>query len=184
MSDALELALDNLFERLQALPEPLETEYDADWPSPCEQGQPRGTPEMVTWQPVRRELPNDFAGLENALEFEIHPDIKTYYGRYWAANVAARAADGDLSLLFLWNPEDIDRLIENLIGHAVACRNNKTPYAVFFAVTEPDAEYFLSVHNDTGAVQLEKPGYKPQRQLANSLAEFVDSLTPTGTAAS
>lgn len=159
------------------------TEHDPAWPSPCETGEPFTSPHsgasLIAWEPVARSpLSADFDGLENALEMTIHPDIKAHYGTYWSGNLYARASDGELCLLYLWSPDDAERLIENLIGHAVACRRNKTPFAVFFAVTEPDGDYYLTVNNDTGAVQLEAPGQGPLRVLADSLAQFLDSLEP------
>ena len=84
-----------------------------------------------------------------------------------------------MSLLFLWNPADTDRLNENLIGHAMAKQRAKAPMSIFFACTEPDSELFLSVDNDSGSVLLEKPGYKPIREVAPDLASFLATLVPT-----
>ena len=58
------------------------------------------------------------------------------------------------------------------------CRHNRTPFSVFFACTEPDSELYLTVNNDTGAVQVEEPGRKPIRTVCESLAEFYDLLVP------
>jgi SecY interacting protein Syd len=174
-------AIDTFFDHYRLSHEQLLTDYDPEWPSPCEIGEPITTadPPQIAWQPVRRHaLADDFAGLENALETEIHPDIKTYYGRYWSANLAAEAPDGHVSLLFVWNQADVDRLIENLIGHALACRQNKAPFSVFFACTEDDSDLFLSVNNVSGEVQLEKPGTPPLRTVADSLADFLPYLVP------
>ena len=90
----------------------------------------------------------------------------------------AEAPDGHVSLIMLWNPDDADRLIENLIGHALAKRRAKSPFSVFFACTEPDSELFLTVENGTGHVLLEKPGYKPIREVAEDLSSFLSELTP------
>ena len=54
----------------------------------------------------------------------------------------------------------------------------KSPMSIFFACTDPDSELFLSVQNDTGVVLLEKPGYKPVREVATDLAAFLESLVP------
>lgn len=178
----LSAEIDRFFARFQHhCPDP-QTEFDAEWPSPCEQGthwvDDQGVA-RIRWQPQQRQAPYlDFANLEAALEFPLHEDIKTHYGRYWAANIEAHAEEGDLTLLYLWNQTDVDRLIENLIGHAVACRNNRTPFAVFFAVAEPDSDYFLTINNTSGAVQLEAPGKKPLRTLAPDLATFMAGLQP------
>jgi SecY interacting protein Syd len=161
-------------------PEP----FDRDWRSPCERGAPftgpQGTP-LVDWQPVRREAADDspLDGVERALGLALHPDAKSYYGRWWSACVAARAPDGPVSLIFLWNADDAERLAENLIGHALAKRQQKAAFTVFFANTESDSEYFLSIDNATGAVLLEEPGRPPIRQVAPSLSAFLDSLEAT-----
>ncbi|MDX1429660.1 MAG: SecY-interacting protein Syd, partial [Rhodothermales bacterium] len=53
--------------------------FDPAWPSPCQVGEPdeRG---MILWRPVARDVAGDFSGWERALEVEVHPDIKDYYG--------------------------------------------------------------------------------------------------------
>jgi SecY interacting protein Syd len=155
--------------------------YDAQWRSACEIDPPLTNAEgerIVRWQPVRRSFAEDFAPLERALEIAIHPDVKAYYGAYWSGGLEATASEGHVSLLFLWNEEDAERLVENLIGHALAKKRARAPFTVFFACTEPDSDLFLGIDNATGAVVLEKPGAKPLRQIARSLAEFLTRLTP------
>ncbi len=155
--------------------------FDPDWRSPCEVDEPYPGPggvEVVRWRPVRRRYADDFAGLENALELTIHPDIKAYYGAYWSGGLEAAAPDGHVSLIFLWNDADAERLVENLIGHALAKQRARAPFSVFFACTEADSELFLSVENETGRVLLERPGYKPIRTVAESLPEFLAVLAP------
>jgi SecY interacting protein Syd len=174
--------IDTFFEHYHKSFESLATPHDPQWPSPCEIGDPWTDDQgdaWIKWQPVpRHSTADDFAGLESALEIAIHPDIKAHYGRYWSAHLEAEAPDGHVSLLYLWNQQDADRLVENLIGHAVACRHNRTPFSVFFACTEPDSDLFLTVNNDTGAVQLEAPGKKPLRTVSASLSEFMQRLVP------
>lgn len=160
----------------------LEDAYDPEWPSPCQLGEPfrdANDEPRVLWQPVRRSPDaDDFLGVERALEMPIHQDIKTYYGRYWSGGLEATAPAGHVSLLLLWNEEDADRLVENLIGHALAKRRAKSPFSVFFACTEPDSNLFLSIDNATGRVMLDEPGAKPLRVVAESLGEFLETLTP------
>jgi SecY interacting protein Syd len=178
---AVTAALDRFVERYREAYPQLYELYDPAWRSPCESGPPFTSDsglDVVPWHPVRRGYADDFAGLERALETPIHPDIKAYYGRYWSAGLEATAPDGHVSLLFLWNPQDVDRLIENLIGHAMAKQRAKSGFSVFFACTEPDSELFLAVDNASGAVLLERPGYAPVRTVADSLAEFIDLLEP------
>ena len=114
---------------LKAYPD-LRAPFDPEWRSPCEIGEPIETENgpVIAWQPLARHpdaVTDDFAPLERALEIEIHPDIKAYYGAYWAAGLEAEAVDGHVSLLFPWNPEDVERLNENLIGHAMSKKANK-----------------------------------------------------------
>ena len=165
---------------LKAFPELYEV-YDPHWRSPCETGDPEtwadGTV-AVPWQPVRRRYAEDFAGLENALETTIHADIKAYYGGYWSGGLEAQAEEGHVSLIFLWNQSDAQRLVENLIGHAMAKQRARVPFSVFFACTEADSELFLSVDNESGRVLLERPGYKPMREVAESLSGFLGTLKP------
>jgi SecY interacting protein Syd len=168
---------------LKAYPD-LQASFDPEWRSPCEIGEPVETDEgmLIAWQPLRRHpdtMTEDFAPLERALELPIHRDIKAYWGAYWAAGLEAEAVDGHVSLLFPWNPEDVERLNENLIGHAMSKKVAKgNSMSVFFACTEPDSELFLTVDNDSGAVLLEKPGYAPVREVATDLASFITTLVP------
>lgn len=181
-STAVAAALDDFVERYTARYPHLRDAFDPQWRSPCETGEPVSGADgstWVPWRPLRRHGPrDDFAGLERALECPIHPDVKTYYGRYYSGGLEAAAPEGHVSLLMLWNHEDADRLVENLIGHALAKRRARSPFTVFFACTEPESDLFLSVDNDSGAVVLEQPGHKPLRTVASSLAAFLSTLEP------
>ncbi len=187
-------SLDRFIERYLQHTSPPAEPFDAEWRSASEVGEPfpdaDGEP-RIHWRPVRRDDPvregtapgalasDVFAGLERALELTIHPDIKAYYGRYWSAGLTAQAPDGPVSLILLWNADDADRLIENLIGHAIAKRRSRKPFTVFFAVTDPESDYFLAIDNASGEVLLERPGEPPLRTVAPDLATFLDSLQPT-----
>ncbi|WP_207061968.1 SecY-interacting protein [Motiliproteus sp. SC1-56] len=182
MSTPLEHALDNFIERFieaqqtatGALPQ---IEFDPEWPSPCYQGT-AGAGNKVAWKPVRQQTPHPlFDGLATALETEIHPDLRAYYQRYWSDPIPARCAEGDLSLLFLWNEEDYERLRGNLVGHALAKKKQRQPLTLFFACTEPE-DYVLSLDNTSGVVLLEQPGRKPLREVAGSLTDFIQRLEP------
>ena len=81
-------------------------------------------------------------------------------------------------MLYLWNQADSDRLVENLVGHSLLCKQNKIPFSVFFACTEPDSDLFLTIHNESGQVLLESPGKPPLRVVAESLADFLPQLVP------
>ena len=135
----------------------------------------------VPWQPLRR--PEDakatlFEPLERALEISVHRDLRTFFGHYYSGGLETNSPEGPVSLLQLWNDDDATRLIENLLGHALAQTRAKTPFSIFFALTEVDSEMFLAVENHTGHVLLERPGYRPERTVAGSLAEFLSSLSP------
>ena len=174
-------ALANLLQQSCAAFGPLTTEYDAQWRSPCELGAAFNTPPQICWQPVARTFGDDFAGLAQAFEVPIHPDIEAYYGAFWSANINATAASGDLLLLQVWNEQDRERLIENLIGHYLVQQRAKAPVSLFFACTEPDSDLILTVENATGAVLLERPGSQPLRQVSPSLTEFLQTLAPAPT---
>ncbi len=120
----------------------------------------------------------DFSGLEHALELTLHPDVVSYYSHLWSGTLDLEAHEGEVHLIQLWSPRDFDRLIENLIGHSLNKRSSKTGYTTFFATTEPDAEHFLSVDNQTGAVVLEKPRGPPLQTVAPDLAGFLMRLHP------
>jgi SecY interacting protein Syd len=153
-------------------------EFDPEWLSPC-QHESVDADGLVGWQPVEQQESVDFSGLENALELQIHPDIKEYYGSFWSGSLEATSREGHVSLIQLWNPQDFDRLIENLIGHALAKRRIRQAFTVFFATTESDSELFLSVDNETGAILLEEPGVPPRRQVDACLADFIRRLEPS-----
>lgn len=165
----------------------LEEAFDPDWRSACEIGEAYRRPEdpagvqRIRWAPLPRHpeaAAADFAPLERALEITVHQDIKDYFGAFWSGGLEAEAPDGHVSLILLWNDADRERLIENLIGHAMAKQRARSGFSVFFACTEADSELFLSVDNSTGAILLEKPGFKPIRQVADNLTEFLSTLVP------
>ncbi len=179
---SLKQTLKSLLDAYQDTNPRLLQSYDPEWRSPCEEGGvfDNGDGEqIICWRPQPRNQANDFTGLENALETEIHADIKNYYGSYWSGPVETKAQEGHVGLIFLWNPMDVNRLVENLIGHAMAQQRSRSPLSIFFACTEEDSELFLTVRNEDGVVQLEKPGYKPVREVAGSLNEFLQMLSPS-----
>jgi len=151
-------------------------EHEPAWPSPCEIGPPDADG-RIHWQPRERDTAADFGGLERALDMAIHPDIKSFYGSFWADNMELAAEEGGLTLIQVWNDDDFDRLAENIIGHAMAKQRVRSPLTVFIAVAD-EGEFMLSVDNDTGSVVLEEPGSPPTREVSPTLAEFLDRLQP------
>ncbi len=173
-------ALDDFISDYRKSIHPLIEPFDPDWRSPCETGEPQPGDQgsVVTWQPVRRDDPHVLARLESALETTLHPDLKTWWGRWFSAHLEAAAPDGALTLLQLWNAADGDRMVENQIGHVVAQRRANAPLSLFIACTENGSDLQLTVDNLTGAVMLEPPGKKPLRVVASNLAAFIDELVP------
>ena len=52
-------------------------EKDEDWPSPCINGE--FSEELNTWQPSATEETMTFENVEQALDIELHQDVKDYY---------------------------------------------------------------------------------------------------------
>lgn len=152
-----------------------ETPHDSAWPSPCELRIVDGTSQ---WRPVAQEPPVDFSGVANALEVPVHPDICAYYGSFWADNLEAETTEGPVSLIQLWSPADFDRLVENLLGHALAKRRSKQSFTAFFATTEENPDLFLSIDNESGKVLLEEPGRAPLKVVDDNIVDFLDRLSP------
>lgn len=154
---------------------PLMTWADPASPSPCQIGRIKA--EQVQWQPVKQTQPANFANIEQALELELHADIKTFYQLYFGAGLSAEHPRGKLMLLMVWNDDDVKRLQENIIGHIIMKRRLKQRETVFFATTEDD-DILLSVLNSTGEVYLEHVGQEVTEKLADNLAQFLSQLTP------
>ncbi len=177
----LEAQLDRFIHQYKELQEPLGwplLPWEAEWQSPCLMEEGRGGKE-VGWRPVAIDTPiNMFERLGEALDTPIHTDLATYYSCYWSDPIYAEHPDGELTLLFAWNPEEFERLRANLIGHALNKRRARQPLTLFFACTEPDGEEFISLMNEDGSIWLEAPGKKPLRHLADNLAEFLAQLKP------
>jgi SecY interacting protein Syd len=175
--EALERLLRRYVEDRQRVSGALPTqEHDPAWLSECQVGEPDADG-MVHWRPRARDTTADFSGLERALDVEIHPDIKSFYGSYWGSVMELQAEEGGVSLIQIWNDDDFDRLVENILGHAIAKQRIKAPLTIFIANTD-EGEYMLSVDNENGRVVLEEPGSPPTREVASSLAAFLDRLRP------
>lgn len=181
--------LDNFFKRylntVQADSADLPiTNNEPDWPSACQQGQPFLSETMqdsIHWLPVLRasasepeESSKALTGLEKALELKIRPEIHSFFSRYWSEQIDCIFQQGNLTLLFVWNEADMDRLVENQIGHALGKIRNKQTLTFFIACT--DSDYIISVENDSGQVVLERPGYPMEKILSANLNQFINEL--------
>lgn len=185
-------SLDNFFKRAlniiktQTGELPL-IEYHEDWASPCHVGKAflsEAMRHVIYWQPQQREDNNDLSGLEDALEIKLHADIKTFFKLYWSEQmdvtflpVKNTEEKGNLTLMFVCNEEDMERLIKNQIGHCLNKIRNKQNLTFFIGCT--DSDYIISMENDSGQVVLERPGYPMEKILAGSLKEFIDQLDVT-----
>jgi SecY interacting protein Syd len=155
--------------------------FDPRWASPCQVGEPREDG-SIAWRPVPRDLPPDWSGLEAALEEALHPDLAAFYGAFWSDCIPVRAEEGGATLIQVWNERDFDRLIENLLGHALQKRRRRDPLSLFVACTD-EGDLVLSVDNASGRVVLEQPGQPPQREVAESLAALLARMQPATTPA-
>ncbi|PIE25570.1 MAG: SecY interacting protein Syd [Neptuniibacter caesariensis] len=165
-------------ELLELQPTPPLIPFNHDWPSLCYLQQAENG-QLVGWRPSRQLPPSDmFTRLQDALQEDIHPDIVSFYTSFWSDPLPAICEHGELSLIQVWNDEDMERLRSNLIGHALSKRQQKRPLTFFFACPEPDENYFISLDNFSGEIWLETPGKPPIRKLADSMSEFLQSLSP------
>lgn len=182
-------SLDNFFKRSLNI---IETqtgslpiiEYNDNWISPCHEGKAflsEGMQHIIHWQPKKRAANNDLSGLEEALETKLHPDIQVFYTRYWSEQMEATFLSvdnpeekGSLTLMFVCNDDDMERLIKNQIGHSLNKIRNKQSLTLFIACT--DSDYIISIENDSGHVVLERPGYPIEKILADNLKDFLDQL--------
>ncbi|MBT3428149.1 MAG: SecY-interacting protein Syd [Gammaproteobacteria bacterium] len=167
-------ALSSIIEKalIQRHHQPFRTPAD-EWVSPCETSRDQ---DWVYWQPVAQDPPVSFRGLENAIEAPIHPDISAFYSSFWSGPIETASQEGHVSLIQLWNEDDFERLVGNLVGHYLEQRRANRNFTVFFATTEPDSELFLSIDNSSGVVFLEEPGQPPLRVIDTDLTGFLNRL--------
>ena len=157
-------------------------EHDKEWPSLCETVETEHnalSKGQVFWQPVNIEGEQtlSFDNVESALEMTLHQDIKTYFTTFYSESLDATCEEGELSLLFAWNKDDFQRLQENLIGHILMKQRLKQEETVFFAVTDEE-DMIISIDNETGNVWVERVGCEPHKKLADSLSQFISTLSP------
>ena len=84
-------------------------DFDPDWRSECEIDHVN---DSIHWHPCSQPEPVDFAGLANAADSAIHPDIRAFYGAFWSGNLQLKSREGPVDLIQLWNQADFDRLIQ------------------------------------------------------------------------
>lgn len=180
------LALDNFFEiyhqsYIEKLAEPPRY-YPQGEDSECILSEDKADvlkrPEVaVRWQAVERQSPAGFNNIEHALELGLHHSINAFYGAYYAAPLMFDSAWGQGELLQVWNHQDFEYLQQNLIGHLMMKQKLKQSPTWFIGVLN-EGDQMLVVDNNDGSVWLEIPGQVPHQQLAESLNEFIDALSP------
>ena len=153
-------------------------EYDKAWTSDC-QLKDSLNDGFIGWSPVKNEQPGDFSNIEQALECELHQDVKDYYTGYWSADLEVEHEKGPMSLLQIFNQEDFDILQQNIIGYVMMKRLLKQRVTIFFAVTDQD-DQMISLLNDSGEIWLEYVGQEPHLKLADTMAEFLSLLKIPG----
>ena len=131
--------------------------------------------DTVYWRPVRRGDAFSLNGLSTALETELPAVCGAYFGHFWSGSIPVLWDERPFELLQLWNPEDENNLMHNLLGHALEKKRIREPLTVFFAVVD-DAR-FLSVDAATGAVMLEEVGGERPEEVAADLESLLESVT-------
>jgi SecY interacting protein Syd len=169
-------ALDALVARVVAAVD-LRTDHDPHWPSPCERGAPDAD-DRIAWVPTPRADYGALDPLAETLGRPLHPSLRTFWGHLWSDGLPCRSAEGEVHLLGVWNLDDHERLLANLLGHAQQQKRRRRAPTFFFACTEDDSDLILSVDEATGAVVLEEPGQAPRRVVEDALAPFLARLEP------
>ena len=142
-----------------------------DWRSPCEI---RTDETFSYWRPIVQTPRMSFGHFEAAIDVAIHPDLKAFYGSFWSGSLPCSFQQQPLALIQIWNPEDFDRLISNLIGHFLSQQRAASDRLTWFIGTfEDDSEAMVSLDNTTGEIVQELPGQGFQQRLAPALSDFL-----------
>lgn len=147
--------------------------YDADWQSVAIVGP--APDEQVYWRPARRSDPFSLSGLSSALDVSLPAACADYFGHFWSGSIPVLWGERPFELLQLWNAEDENNLMHNLLGHSLEKQRVREPLTVFFALV--DDTRFLSVDAASGAVLLEEVGGERPEEVAADLAALLSSVT-------
>ena len=145
-----------------------------DWLSPCEVHRDA---QHSYWYPSLQAPQMSFNGFETAIEQPVHADLKAFYLSLWSGALPCLFDSLPISLIQIWNPDDFERLIGNLIGHFLAQKNARQDLTLFFATVEDGGDNIISLDNRTGEVLLETPGTPERAVIAPSLTQFLPLLT-------
>lgn len=150
-------------------------EFDQDWKSECIVGS-KDQHNQVRWRPVQKAKMNAFTDMQEALETTFHASMVAFYSSHWADGIRGTYEALDLSLIQVWNEDDLDMLKQNMLGHAFAKKKARQDLTLFIGCTESNE--ILSILNSTGEIILERPGSKDTLVLAEDLASFLRKFTP------
>ncbi len=117
-----------------------------------------------------------FSGFDAAIEQPVHPDLKAFYSSFWSGALPCLLDALPISLIQIWNPDDFERLIGNLIGHYLMQKNANQDLTLFFATVEDGGDKIISLDNRTGEVLLETPGTPDREVIAPRLTQFLSLL--------
>lgn len=156
----------------QSLPQAV---FDPQWISPCQVGEVEN--QLIHWSPVKRESAIDLSNIEQALDIKLHPSIVDFFCSAYSAGLPAVCQEHPIELIQVWNDEDFHLLQENMIAHFMMQKRLKQPPSMFIASCSDEMQ-IVSVLNETGKVQLETLGKGQEAVLAESLADFLATLTP------
>lgn len=160
----------------QSIQQTLPTQsFDPEWLSPCQVGNVED--DQITWQAVPREQKASLNNIEQALEVTLHPSIEDLFCSAYSDHLCCEFEGHPIELIQVWNEQDFNVLQENMIAHFMMQKRLKKPASMFIA-TCSDEMQVISILNETGQVQLETLGKKQEAVLAESLAEFLEKLTP------
>ncbi len=166
--------LNDFLQTYQQAWQPLpQSEHDDDGPALVR----RNEDGIALWQAAQQMPSQDFANVAEALAITLHEDVGHFYGQWYAGSLYFQAAFGTGELLQIWNDDDRQRLQQNLIGHLLMKRKLKQAPTIFLGVLG-EGEEMIVLDNDSGSIWLEIPGARPHQQLAPTLRQFLQQLTP------
>lgn len=148
-------------------------EHDEEWPSDCIVSP--FDAEHDSWRPVPRSTPSALDGLEQALEAPFPAEFHKYFSMQWSSSIPVMWIDRPFELLQLWNEDDEQNLMHNLLGHALQKRRTRESLTLFFALID-DAR-FLSIDTSSGEIVLEEVGGGPAQVVSPDLASLLAELT-------
>ena len=107
----------------------------------------------------------------------MHPSIEDLFCTAYSGGVICEFDGHSIELIQVWNDQDFLMLQENMIAHFMMQKRLNKPASMFIASCSDEMQ-IISILNETGQVQLETLGKNQEAVLAESVAEFLEKLTP------